>query len=202
MGDRRRPVRHAHGWEYAPLESYVEDYKGMVTFWKFDRASGRILEDQSFALELPPYWQDLCDAGKLVSDGWIFCNSFNTELATGEEGPEACRSRPGVGPGQRLHARDRPGQGRSVRQPATRSTSTASRSIGLQTLIDEGILYFVPEPKSPHGVDVAPSGDYLVVSGKLDPARDRLLVREDPAGNRRQNWDRIRTAFRCSTSTP
>jgi nitrous-oxide reductase len=34
-------------------------------------------------MELPPYWQDLCDAGKLVSEGWIFCNSFNTELATG-----------------------------------------------------------------------------------------------------------------------
>jgi nitrous-oxide reductase len=34
-------------------------------------------------MELPPYWQDLCDAGKLVSDGWVFCNSFNTEMATG-----------------------------------------------------------------------------------------------------------------------
>ena len=37
----------------------------------------------SFQIELPPYWQDLCDAGKAVSDGWIFCNSFNTEMATG-----------------------------------------------------------------------------------------------------------------------
>jgi nitrous-oxide reductase len=41
--------------------------------------------------------------------------------------------------------------------------------ITLQTAIDEGILYFVPEPKSPHGVDVTPDGRYLVVSGKLDP---------------------------------
>jgi nitrous-oxide reductase len=32
---------------------------------------------------VPPYWQDLCDAGKLDSDGWGFCNSFNTEMATG-----------------------------------------------------------------------------------------------------------------------
>jgi nitrous-oxide reductase len=73
-----------HGWEYAPVEQYDDVYRGMVTFWKFDRASGKILEDQSFAMELPPYWQDLCDAGKLVSDGWVFCGSFNTERATGE----------------------------------------------------------------------------------------------------------------------
>ena len=41
--------------------------------------------------------------------------------------------------------------------------------IPLQTSIDDGILHLVPEPKSPHGVDVTPRGDYIVVSGKLDP---------------------------------
>ena len=55
----------------------------MVTIWKFDRESGRIVPEESFAMEMPPYWQDLCDAGKKVSEGWIFCNSFNTEMATG-----------------------------------------------------------------------------------------------------------------------
>ena len=34
---------------------------------------------------------------------------------------------------------------------------------------EEGVLYFLPEPKSPHGVDVTPDGQYLVISGKLDP---------------------------------
>ena len=29
--------------------------------------------------------------------------------------------------------------------------------IPLQTAIDEGILYFTPEPKSPHGSDVTPA---------------------------------------------
>ena len=50
---------------------------------KFDREKGRIVEEGSFQIELPPYWQDLCDAGKKASEGWIFCNSINTELATG-----------------------------------------------------------------------------------------------------------------------
>ena len=31
------------------------------------------------------------------------------------------------------------------------------------------MLYLVPEPKSPHGVDVTPDGKYIVVAGKLDP---------------------------------
>ncbi|MCB0026567.1 MAG: hypothetical protein KDE28_01585, partial [Anaerolineales bacterium] len=41
--------------------------------------------------------------------------------------------------------------------------------IPLQTAIDEGILFFAPEPKSPHGVDVTPDGQFLTISGKLDP---------------------------------
>jgi nitrous-oxide reductase len=42
------------------------------------------------------------------------------------------------------------------------------RVIPLQVAIDEGLLYFVPEPKSPHGLDVTPDGEDLVVGGKLD----------------------------------
>ena len=32
----------------------------------------------------------------------------------------------------------------------------------------EGVLFLVPEPKSPHGVDVSPDGESIVVGGKLD----------------------------------
>jgi len=41
--------------------------------------------------------------------------------------------------------------------------------VSLDTAIAEGILYLAPEPRSPHGVDVAPNGEYITVSGKLDP---------------------------------
>jgi nitrous oxide reductase len=76
------------GWAYAPIEDYQKSYRGLVTFWKFDRANARIDMTQSFCIELPPYWQDLFDAGKFESDGWCFGNSINTEMATGgiEEG--------------------------------------------------------------------------------------------------------------------
>ncbi len=158
------------GYGYAPIEEYEKSYRGQVTFWKFDRAKGRIDESKSFALELPPYWQDLFDAGKLVSDGWIFGNSFNTELATGGTGigKPAFES----GASQRdmdyLHI---------INLKAAEAAFQAGKFtkikgfpvISLQTLIDDKILFFAPEPKSPHGVDVTPKGEFIVVSGKLDP---------------------------------
>lgn len=36
-------------------------------------------------MELPPYWQDLAIGGKGVSDGWLFINSMNTEMAIGAD---------------------------------------------------------------------------------------------------------------------
>jgi nitrous-oxide reductase len=38
----------------------------------------------------------------------------------------------------------------------------------METAIEEGLVYLIPEPKSPHGVDVAPDGKYIVIAGKLD----------------------------------
>jgi nitrous-oxide reductase len=41
--------------------------------------------------------------------------------------------------------------------------------IRMEVAVAEGLLFQIPEPKSPHGVDVTPDGKYLVVAGKLDP---------------------------------
>lgn len=40
--------------------------------------------------------------------------------------------------------------------------------IMMDTAIKEGILFLVPEPKSPHGVMLSPDGKFITVSGKLD----------------------------------
>ncbi|MDJ0752075.1 MAG: Sec-dependent nitrous-oxide reductase [Ardenticatenaceae bacterium] len=158
------------GWEYASLDEYAEDYRGMVTFWKFDRDSGRIDYDASFAMELPPYWQDLCDAGKRVSEGWVFCNSFNTEMATG--GIESGEPPFEAGASQRdmdyLHVIN---MDKAIGVAAAGQTIEVNGFpvISLDTSVAEGLLYFIPEPKSPHGVDITPGGEYMVISGKLDP---------------------------------
>jgi nitrous-oxide reductase len=157
-------------WEYEVLDKYNDEYRGMVTFWKFDRDKGRIDESLSFAIELPPYWQDLCDAGKLASDGWVFCNSFNAERATGgvEQGNPPFEAGVSQADTDYMHIINKE---KAVEVAAAGKTMDVDGLpvISLQTAIDEGILYLTPEPKSPHGVDITPDGKFLVVSGKLDP---------------------------------
>ncbi len=158
------------GWAYAPLSEYKEKYRGLMTLWKFDREAGRIDPSQSFSIELPPYWQDLCDAGKLVSDGWIFCNSFNTEMATGgiEEGQPPFEA----GVSQRdmdyMHIIDWRKAAETYSAGKTEEIN-GMPVIRMATAVAENILYLAPEPKSPHGNDVTPDGKYIVVAGKLDP---------------------------------
>jgi nitrous-oxide reductase len=158
------------GSEYAPISEYKEKYKGSVTLWKFNRKRGRIDPEQSFAIELPPYWQDLSDAGKLASDGYFFMNSLNTELATGgiqDKKPpfEAGASRNAT---DFLHIIDWR-KAEQVYKAGKVEQIEGFPVITLETALSEGLLHVTPEPRSPHGVDVAPKGDFIVVSGKLDP---------------------------------
>jgi len=157
------------GGDFAPIESYQEKYRGAVIFWKFDREKGRIVPEKSWAIELPPYMQDLSDAGKLASDGWVFLNSFNTEMSFGgnAEGRPPLESGASQNDMDYMHIIDWKAAEKLVEAGRT-ETIAGTRVIRLQTAIDEGILHFVGEPKSPHGVDVTPDGAELVVSGKLD----------------------------------
>ncbi|MCP4939224.1 MAG: Sec-dependent nitrous-oxide reductase, partial [Phycisphaeraceae bacterium] len=161
---------HPLGWDYAPMEEYTTEYRGMVTFWKFDRKAGRIDPDSSFAIELPPYWQDIFDAGKLASNGWVFGNSINTELATGgiEDGKPPYEAGCSQRDNDYLHVIDLEKAAKVAAAGGTEDIK-GFPVIPLQTAIDEQLLFFVPEPKSPHGVDVSPDGEFVVVSGKLDP---------------------------------
>lgn len=155
------------GWEYASLDQYKDKYRGLITFWAFDRAKGRLDQTKSFQIELPPYWQDLCDAGKKVSDGWAFCNSFNTELATGGNNPsfEAGTTKNDT---DYLHIINYKKAEELFKTAKTKQVNGMAM-IDLKTAAAEGVLFFSPEPKSPHGADVTPGGEYIVVGGKLDP---------------------------------
>jgi nitrous-oxide reductase len=157
------------GGGYAPIEKFNDVYRGAMVFWKFDKQKGRIVPGQSFAIELPPYMQDLADAGKKVSDGWLFCNSFDTERSYGgdAEGRPALESGSSQNDMDFLHCID---WRKAEQVVAAGKTETISgmKVVRLQTAIDEGLLYFVPEPKSPHGVDLTPDGEDIVVGGKLD----------------------------------
>ncbi|HXF61568.1 MAG TPA: Sec-dependent nitrous-oxide reductase [Caldilineaceae bacterium] len=178
------------GWDYAPIEEYVEKYRGVITFWKFDRETGRIDPEQSFSMEVPPYWQDLCDSGKLASDGWAFCNSFNTEMATG--GIESGNPPFEAGVSQRdmdyLHIFNWK-KAEEVYKAGKTEMINGMPVIRMSTAVEEGVLYLAPEPKSPHGVDVTPDGQYMVVAGKLDPQVTVYDIDKIEQAIADQNWE-------------
>ncbi|MEW6271819.1 MAG: Sec-dependent nitrous-oxide reductase [Thermodesulfobacteriota bacterium] len=164
-----QPFNEPHG--YAPLEDYASKYKGIASFLRFDRNAGKIVPAESFQIELPPYFQDLSILGRGPSEGLFFMNSMNVEMATGGnlEGKPAME----IGASQRemdyLHVVDWKKAAEVAKDPAKVKTVNGIRVIPLATAVAEKLLHFVPESKSPHGVDLVPGGEYVVVSGKLDP---------------------------------
>jgi nitrous-oxide reductase len=156
---------------YATLDQYKEKYRGSASFLKFDRQAGKIELAKSFQLELPPYFQDMNILGRGPSEGLFFLNSIDTELATGSEG--GTRPPLEVAASMRemdyLHVVDWKKAQQVAGQPGKTKVVNGIRVIPLQIAIAEGILHYVPESKSPHGVDLSPGGEYVVVSGKLDP---------------------------------
>jgi nitrous-oxide reductase len=155
---------------YADLTEYQEKFRGASTWLKIEQDTGRIDMSESFQIELPPYVQDLADAGKRVSDGWGFIGSFNTEMATGGNMEDGVSME--VGASQNdfdyLHAINWR-KAEEVIAAGNFEEMNGMPVISLDTAIEEGLIYLMPEPKSPHGIDVDPSGRYLVVGGKLDP---------------------------------
>jgi len=154
---------------YADLTEYEEKYRGVSAWMKIDQETGRINLDQSFEIELPPYSQDLADSGKLVSAGWAFIGSWNTEMATGgdAEGGQPLEAGASQNNFDFLHVIN---WEKAAEVAKTKGVETNGvKMIDIATAVDEGLLYLIPEPKSPHGADVDPSGRYIVVGGKLDP---------------------------------
>lgn len=155
---------------YHPIEDYKESYRGGVTHWKFDKQKGRIDKEHSFTLEFPPYMQDLTDAGKGISDGWAFTNSFNAEMYTGgiEKGLppfEAGMSRFDT---DYLHVYNWKKLAQIAKDDKNVKIINNHRVIPIDVAVKNGALFLIPEPKSPHGVDVSPTGEYIIVCGKLD----------------------------------
>ncbi|HMM43202.1 MAG TPA: cytochrome C, partial [Thermomicrobiales bacterium] len=162
------------GWEYAPLDQYKDEYRGGMTFWKFDREAGRIDPDQSFTVQLPPYWNDLSDCGKGPSEGWMFSNTFNTEMALGGNRGDGSPPVPPVEAGASANDMDYMTvidwkKAESVVQAGKGTDVNGMPVIDIATAVAEGLLFQIPEPKSPHGVDVTPDGKFITVCGKLDP---------------------------------
>jgi nitrous-oxide reductase len=160
---------------FAPLSRYEEDFRGFSTWLFIDQETGRFVQDKSFQIELPPYTQDLADAGKLTSYGFGFINSYNTEMATGgnmhgghQDPTMSLEATATKNDYDLLHIIDWQ-KAEQVFKAGNVKQLNGMSVIPLEVAAREGILHFAPEPRNPHGVDVNPTGDYICVGGKLDP---------------------------------
>jgi len=155
--------------DFVPIEEFNDKYRGGLTYWKFDNEKGRIDPDNSFTFELGPYSQDLSDAGKGPSDGWGFTNSFCSERYVG--GIERGRPPFEAGCSQKdtdyLHVTHWKKAEELVKAGKVKK-ERGMYFIPMEQAVAEGLLYLIPEPKSPHGVDITPDGTRIIVSGKLD----------------------------------
>jgi nitrous-oxide reductase len=139
------------------VDKYATEYKGIIAGVKIDPARGEM--SLAWQILMPPFDYDLGDAGKLVSDGWMFFTSYNTERATGKlEVTASQRDRDYIAMVDWRAAEKAVAEGRA-------DTIDGVKVIDPNKVA--GIVYLIPCGKSPHGVDVSPDGKYIVASGKL-----------------------------------
>jgi nitrous-oxide reductase len=161
-----------------PINSYKKNFKAAISFVSVDKNTGKM--DIAFQLKCPGVNFDLSHSGKAKSSGWFFFSCYNTEQAnTLLEVNASQRDKDFIMAVNWKKAEEyiKAGKGRKVTTKYVHNVyDEATHSAKSETKTDVTVLdvkdfpdicYFVPCPKSPHGCDVDPTGEYFVGSGKL-----------------------------------
>jgi len=161
-----------------PINTYKKNFKGTISFISVDKGSGKM--DIAFQLQCPGVNFDLSHSGKEKSHGWFFFSCYNTEQAnTLLEVNASQNDKDFIMAVNWKKAEEylKAGKGRKqavkyAHNVYDEKTHTATSEIRtevtvLDTKVLKDICYFIPCPKSPHGCDVDPTGEYIVGSGKL-----------------------------------
>lgn len=161
-----------------PISSYKENFRGLLSFVKVDSATGRM--KLAFQILMPGFNYDLSHSGKGPSREWSFFTSYNSEQANTLLEVNASQADKDYiaavhwtvaeqcvanGKAKQVPAR----YAHNVMDPKTHVASTTMETS--TTILDAkdcpGVVYYLPTPKSPHGVDVDPTGELIVAGGKL-----------------------------------
>ena len=161
-----------------PISSFKQNFKGAVSFVKVDKDKGTM--NLAFQLIVPPFDYDLAHAGKGPSHDWIFFTCYNTEEAhTLLEVNASQRDKDFIMAVNWKKAEELIKEGKGTKIQAkyvhnvyNENTHTATSTMENETQTLDvtkfpGLVYYMPCPKSPHGIDVTPDGEYMTASGKL-----------------------------------
>ena len=159
------------------IDTYKQNFKGTLSFISAN-VPGKM--DIAFQLLMPGFNYDLGHAGKGPSDGWFFFTTYNSEGAYEKLEVNASQNdKDYVAAVNYRLAEQCVASGKAktvsanyfhnVMDPNTHS-AVSERKTSVKMLVPQdcpGVVYYLPTPKSPHGVDVDPTGEYIVAGGKL-----------------------------------
>lgn len=160
-----------------PIGDMKGEFKGPLSFISIAE-NGRMNLD--FQLNMPGFNYDLSHPGRDKSHGWFFFTSYNTEEANSLLEVNASQNDKDFIAAvnwKKIVDYVKNGGGKKVAgvyahnvydEKTHTATSTLKEGV---TMVDprdvEGAVFYIPIPKSPHGCDVDPTGQYIVGSGKL-----------------------------------
>ncbi len=160
------------------IDSYKENFQGTISFIKVSDEGNMSID---FQIRMPGFNYDLSHSGKGPSDGWAFFTSYNSEEAhTMLEVNASKNDKDYIAAINWRKAAEYAANGEGKMIPGEHYRNyidheeggiAKSEVIEEVRVLDprelEGIVYFLPTPKSPHGVDVDPTGQYIAAGGKL-----------------------------------
>ncbi|MGH2564082.1 MAG: Sec-dependent nitrous-oxide reductase, partial [Ginsengibacter sp.] len=161
-----------------PINTYRKNFTASISFISVDKNTGNM--KIAFQLRVPPVDFDLSHGGKGPSHDWFFFSCYNTEQAnTLLEVNASQRDKDFILAVNWKKLEEYANQGKGKKEAVRyahnvydESTHSATSTIEKEvTVLDakdlQNVCYFIPCPKSPHGCDVDPTGEYIVGSGKL-----------------------------------
>ncbi len=160
-----------------PVDEYKKHFKGQISFITANEP-GKM--DIAFQLIVPGFNYDLARAGKGPSSGWMFFTSYNSEQANTLLEVNASQADKDYIAAVNFRAAEacmKQGKGRKATvdyrhnfiDEFSRVARSERKTTVTQILPTEcpGVMFFLPTPKSPHGADVDPTGEFVVAGGKL-----------------------------------
>ncbi|MBW7886845.1 MAG: Sec-dependent nitrous-oxide reductase [Bacteroidetes bacterium] len=160
-----------------PIKSYKENFKGTISFVKVAKDGAM---DIAFQILVPGFDYDLSHSGKGPSHDWAFFTSYNTEQAnTLLEVNASQHDKDFIAAINWKKAEEYAAKGKAKtvsadyfinRYDEKKHMGVSNKKTSVKVLLPEecpGMIYYLPTPKSPHGVDVNPTGEYIVAGGKL-----------------------------------
>lgn len=160
------------------IKEYKGNFKGAMSFISVEPTHGKM--NLEFQILMPGFNYDLAHPGRGASHGWFFFTTYNTEEANSLLEVNASQNDVDyIAAINWKKAEEYVKAGKGKKMPANYAhnvyddnTHSATSTMKKEVLVLDpselpGLVYFLPTPKSPHGCDIDPSGEYIVGSGKL-----------------------------------